>query len=119
MRGVTTRCGSPTVRDVRDVPRSVPPGTAPLAAAGVLDVVFVLGVLQADEGPGGSPWRDLSAYLLALTLPLLLIDTVALTGPTAGRPSRWQAATLALAGLGFAAYLSPWGRAGISVVLES
>jgi hypothetical protein len=105
------------------------PGVLPLAHAAACDVAFALGVLRAPSSPeeAWSPWFGLPAYVLALTLPLLLfvLVVVALTGPpVAGRPaerrlSRWQAATIAMAGLGFATYLSPWGRTGVAAVLET
>ena len=101
----------------------------PLAHAAVLDVAFALGVRRAPSGPheAWSPWFGLPVYVLALTLPLLLfvLVVVALTGPpAAGRPagrrlSRWQAATVAMAVLGCALYLSPWGRAGVAAILET
>lgn len=106
-----------------------PPGVLPLAHAAALDLVFALGVLHAPSRPdeAWSPWFGLPVYLLALTLPLLLfvLVVVALTGPpVAARPasrrlSRWQAATIAMSGLGFSMYVSPWGRAGVAAILET
>lgn len=105
------------------------PGVLPLAHAAALDVVFALGLLRAPSGPeeAWSPWFGLPLYVLALTLPLLLfvLVVVALTSPpVAGRAAprrltRWQVATIATAGLGLAMYLSPWGRAGITAVLQT
>ena len=105
------------------------PGVLPLAAAAALDVVFVLGLLRAPSGPqdAWSPWFGLPLHVLVLVLPLLLfvLVVVALTSPPGAGPAatrrltRWQVATIAIAGLGLALYLSPWGRAGIAAVLET
>ena len=105
----------------------LPPGLLPLAHAAALDLLFVFGVLQR---PGGSdqtwsPWLGLPAVVLALTLPLLLLATVvvALTGQP--HPSNrtglhpLQTASIALAGLGCALYFSPWGKAGVTAMLET
>ena len=109
--------------------RGLPVGLLPLAHAAALDVAFVVTVLLAPQGAvRTSPaWLQVPGLLLALTLPLLLLVTVfaALTcGPPAG-PSgrrslrRLQAATGALAGLGFALSLSPWGAAGVAAAVET
>ena len=109
------------------LPHRLPPGLLPLTAAAACDVVFALGVLQGPGGPEQtwSPWLEVSALGLAITLPLLLLGAVvvALTGER--HPSnrsglhRLQVATVALAVLGLALYLSPWGLAGVRAAVET
>ena len=101
----------------------------PLAHAAALVVVFALGLRSAPSHPeeAWSPWFGLPLHLLALTFPLLLfvLVVVAVTSPPVAGPAasrrlvRLQVATIATAGLGLALYLSPWGRAGITAVLQT
>lgn len=100
-----------------------------MAHAAALVVVFALGLLSGPSRPqeAWSPWYGLPLHVLTLTFPLLLLGlvVVALTSPRDGGPAaprrltRWQVATIATAGLGLAVYLSPWGRAGITAVLQT
>jgi hypothetical protein len=118
-----------SVTAVRGVLRDAPPGLLPLAQAAALDAVFVLCVLQASPDPDGtsSAWLGVPALLLALTLPLLLLLTVAVSLTCAPQPApsrqrtvnRLQAATVLLSALGFALYLSPWGRAGVETIVAT
>jgi hypothetical protein len=118
-----------SVTDVRGVLRDAPPGLLPLVHAAALDVVFVLGVLQASPYPDGrsSAWLGVPALVLALTLPLLLLLTVVVSLTCAPQPApsrqqtvaRLQAATVLLSGLGFVRYLSPWGRAGVAAIVAT
>ena len=109
------------------LPRSLPPGLLPLAHAAAFVVLFVVGVLPGPGDPeqAWSPWLGLPAIVLALTLPLLLLVTVLFALSGAPHPSsrsglhRLQEATVALAVLGLAVYLSPWGRTGVRTVLET
>ncbi len=114
---------------VRSDVRGLPAGLLPLAHAAALDLAFVVTVLLAPQGTvRSSPaWLQVTGLALAVTLPLLLLVTVVValtcTPPAApsGRRSlrRLQAATGALAGLGLALYLSPWGAAGVAAAVES
>ena len=105
----------------------LPPGLLPLAHAAAIDVVFVLGVLHGPDGPEQewSPWLGVPAIWLALTMPLLLLGTVVVALSGEPHPSHrsglhhLQTATIVLAVLGLVIYLSPWGKAGVRVLLES
>ena len=105
----------------------LPPGLLPLTSAAACDLVFVLGVLHGPATPEQtwSPWLGIPAIWLALTLPLLLLVTVVVAVTGEPHPSHrsglhhLQEATIALAVLGLAVYLSPWGRAGVRALLES
>ncbi len=100
-----------------------------MACAVALVVVFALGLRSAPTGPqeAWSPWFGLPLHVLVLTLPLLLfvLVVVALTSPPVAegsasrRLTRWQLATIATAVLGLAVYLSPWGQAGTTAVLQT